>query len=124
MSVASWSELPPDAKRAIRTLWDCSSRFESETTKLASGEEVSVHRLTSNKVGMYPECLTTDQKIALFNVAFRANVPMADLLNSLTYETETVKVNSDMYIVPARILGIWPPSNSYGCMLEDGSIHT
>jgi hypothetical protein len=124
---ADWNSVPQTIERKISKMWQRCGAACRETSTDSNGKKVEVYKLVSHKVIDNLDYLTDAQKIKLFEMAANhGGVILHNLLHSLSFEPEAVRVTGDneIYYVPGMIVGTWPHCGLFGGMAEDGSIHT
>jgi len=108
-------------------MWQKCGAVCSETSTDSNGKKIEIYKLDSHKVIDNLDYLTDAQKIKLFEIAANhGGVILHNLLHSLSFEHEAVRVTGDneIYYVPGVIIGTWPHCGLFGSMAEDGSIQT
>lgn len=124
---SDWNNVPATIERKISKMWQNCGAVCKETSTDSSGKKVEVYRLASYKVIDNLDYLTDAQKIKLFEIAAgHSGVILHNLLHSLSFEPEVVRVTGDnaIYYIPGMIIGTWPHCGLFGGMAEDGSIYT
>jgi hypothetical protein len=124
---SDWNNVPKTIERKISKMWQKCGAVATCSETSTDGKKVEVYRLGSCKVIDNLDYLTDAQKIKLFEIAANhGGVILHNLLYSLSFESEAVRVTGDneIYYIPGMIVGTWPHCGLFGGMAEDGSIHT
>lgn len=121
---SDWDNVPAHLKRKVHEIWQGSGTATQEKSFDRNNKPIVVYRLADHRVALNLRYLTEEQKIRLFNLAAERNIILQDLLHSLWFEIETIRVYDKIYHLPGAIVGKWPHCNLYGSMAEDGTIHT
>lgn len=121
---SDWTKVPTTTERQIRKFWNGSGTASRSSGFDRNGDAIEIYKLESYKVADNLEYLNDAQKLKLFDLAADRSFILANLLHSLDFGIETVRVQNEIYHLPGLILGTWPHCKCYGCMDETGYIHT
>lgn len=122
---SDWNNVPQTIERKISKMWQKCGAVCNETSTDSNGKKVEVYKLDSHKVIDNLDYLTDAQRIKLFEIAANhGGVILQNLLHSLSFEIETIRVHDEIYHLPGMIVGTWPHCGLFGGMAEDGSICT
>jgi hypothetical protein len=121
---SNWNEVPNSILKKINKLLSGLGTACYEKGYDVMNKEITVYKLSNHKVSENTDFLTDEQKLKLFEVAVDHNLIPSIFLDSLTFETECVRIYDEVYYLPGIILGTWPHCNLFGGMDETGYIHT
>lgn len=119
-----WKDVPAHIERKIRLMWNGSGTATYDKGFDRNNDPVTVYKLADYKVAPNVDYLADEQKIKLFDLCSERSIILSNLLHSLSFEIETIRVHDEMYHLPGIIVGTWPHCNLYGGMDETGYIHT
>ena len=119
-----WTKVPAPIKRKIDAMWNRFGTVKSWRGIDSNNDPITIYRLDDYKVALNTEYLTAKQKAKLFDLSIGFGFNLSDLVQSLSFEIETVRVKDQIYHLPNLVVGVWPHCNTYGAMDEDGRIHT
>lgn len=120
----SWNDVPEHLERKVRSFWNGSGTVTYDQGTDRNGSPITVYKLADYKVALNLDYLTKEQKIRLFDMAAERSIILQNLLYSLSFEIETIRVYDEVYHLPGMIVGTWPHCNTFGGMDEGGYIHT
>jgi len=121
---SDWNNVPAITERKIRKVWNGSGTACHEQGCDRNLGRIEVYKLASYKVSDNVDYLTDEQKIKLFEIAAERSIILSNLLQTLAFEVETVRVHNEVYYIPGVVVGTWPHCGMFGAMGEDGYIHT
>ena len=121
---SNWDDVPKDVLVKINKICngDGTSTYYKEFD--ANKRQVTVYKLSDNKVIFNVDFLTDAQKIKFFELEVYHTVILSNLLHNLVFNSECIRVCDEIYHIPGIVVGTWPHINMYGGMDETGSIHT
>jgi hypothetical protein len=122
LTAQSWSDIPGYLAKSISQLLDCGAFHTKMPVITVEGHTFTAHYLSTDAVSVNPQFLTTDQRLTLFDVALETDTSMAALLRKLKYETVAVSIDSELYLAPVNVCGVWPTTSLWGRLLQDGRI--
>ena len=111
-------------QRKVRSMWNGSGTAAHDKGFDRNNDPITVYKLTDYKVALNTDYLTPEQKIKLFDLCADRSIILSDLLHSLSFEIETIRVHDEIYHLPGMIVGTWPHCGLFGGMAEDGRICT
>jgi hypothetical protein len=121
---SNWQAVPEHLEAKVRRLWAGAGTATYENSFDHNNDPITVYKLADYKVSLNLDYITDAQKIRLFHLCADGGFILSNLLHSLQFEIETIRVNDEIYHLPGIIVGTWPHCNQYGGMSEDGDIHT
>lgn len=116
--------VPAHIEAKIRKMWNGLGTVSTEAGFDRNNERVEIYRLAEYKVAGNTDYLTDAQKIKLFEIVSENSVILQNLLHSLSFEIETVRVHNEIYHLPGIVIGTWPHLKMFGGLDETGYIHT
>lgn len=121
--MASYLTISDEMMRKCNLFW---TQFCSEMVEHTDARGNTTYKLTGPIDALHLAPFLTDrQKLAIFDIALKCDLPMQSLLEKLAFERDWEDISSnEKYHVPSRLYGTWPHIKMFGLMLEDGSIHT
>jgi hypothetical protein len=119
-----WNQVPKHLELKVRSFWQGSGTATYDKSLDRNNSPITVYKLADYKVALNLDYLTKEQKIKLFDIAAERSIILHNLLHSLSFEIETIRVYDEVYHLPGMVVGIWPHCNSFGGMDEGGHIHT
>jgi hypothetical protein len=120
----SWADVPVHLERKVAKMWNGSGTVTYDKATDHNGQPVTVYKLADYKVAFNIDYLTDAQKIKMFELCAERSVILQNLLHSLTFQIETIRVHDEVYNLPGIVVGTWPHCNLFGGMDEGGYIHT
>lgn len=121
---SNWNDVPKHLEAKVRKFWNGSGTATYDKSFDRNNEPITVYKLTDYKVALNLDYLTKEQKIKLFDIAAERSIILQNLLHSLSFEIETIRVHNEIYHLPGIVVGTWPHCNLFGGMDETGYIHT
>ena len=121
---SDWDKVPQHLEAKVRKIWNGSGTATYDKGRDCNGDSVTVYKLADYKVALNVDYLTNDQKIKLFDLCSDRSIILSNLLHSLAFEIETIRVHDEIYYLPGVIIGTWPHCDQFGGMDEAGYIHT
>jgi len=121
---SDWNNVPTVTERKIRKVWNGSGTACHEHGYDCNSDRIEVYKLASYRVSDNLDYLTDEQKIKLFEIAAERSIILSNLLQTLSFEIEMVRVRNEVYHLPGTVVGTWPHCGLFGGMSEDGYIHT
>jgi hypothetical protein len=118
-----WDAVPAHLERKVRLIWNGSGTAAYEKGFDRNNDPVTIYKLSDYKVAFNVDFLTTEQKVKLFDLCL-GSVILSNLLHSLSFEIETIRVRDEIYHLPGIVVGTWPNCKMFGGMDETGYIHT
>jgi hypothetical protein len=119
-----WAKVPASTERQIRRFWNSEGTATYSKGFDSNGDTVDVYKLESYKVADNLTYLDDAQKLKLFELAANHSFILSNLLSSLAFEIDTVRINNEIYHLPSSVYGTWPHCNLFGMMDCTGYIHT
>jgi hypothetical protein len=119
-----WNNVPANIEAKIRKMWNGSGTVAYDNGYDRNNDQVTIYKLADYKVALNLDYLTNDQKLRLFDLAASSGIVLSNLLHSLVFEIETVRVHYEIYHLPGIVVGTWPHCNMFGGMDETGYVHT
>lgn len=119
-----WNDVPNHLERKIRAIWNGSGTATYDSCFDRNNDKVTVYKLADYKVAFNTDYLTIEQKTKFFDIAADSGVILSNLLHSLAFEIETIRVHDEIYHLPGVIVGTWPHCKMFGAMDESGYVHT
>jgi hypothetical protein len=119
-----WNQVPAHLERKVRSVWNGSGTATYDKSFDRNNDPITVYKLADYKVALNTDYLTTEQKVKLFDICADRSIILSNLLHSLSFEIETIRVYDEIYHLPGMIVGTWPDSGSFGGMDETGYVHT
>jgi len=119
-----WNQVPAHIEAKICKIWNGSGTATYDKGYDRNNDQVTIFKLADYKVALNLDYLTLDQKVSLFGLVAASGGILSDLLHSLVFEIETIRVHDEIYHLPGVIVGTWPPCNTFGAMDETGCVHT
>jgi len=121
---SNWNDVPKCQEAKIRKFWNGNGTAAYNKSFDRNNDPITVYHLADYKVALNIDYLTDAQKIKLFDLCSERSIILSNLLHSLSFEIETIRVHDEVYHLPGIIVGTWPHCNCFGGMAEDGSIST
>jgi hypothetical protein len=121
---SNWNDVPKHLEAKVRKFWNGSGTATHDKGFDRNNDPVTVYRLADYRVALNIGYLTDAQKIKIFDLCAERSIILSNLLHSLSFEIETIRVYDEIYHLPGMIVGTWPHCNQFGGMAEDGSIST
>lgn len=121
---SNWNDVPKHLETKVRKFWNGSGTATYDKGFDRNDDPITVYKLADYKVALNIDYLTNDQKIKLFDLCSDRNIILSNLLHSLSFEIETIRVYDEIYHLPGIVVGTWPHCNCFGGMDETGSVHT
>jgi hypothetical protein len=121
---SDWNKVPAHLEAKVREIWQGSGTATYDKSFDRNNEPITVYKLADYKVALNLDYLTREQKVKLFDIAAERSIILQNLLHSLSFEIETIRVYDEIYHLPGMIVGTWPHCDCFGGMAEDGSINT
>ncbi len=121
---ADWDQVPKHLELKVRSFWQGSGTATCENSLDRNNAPITVYKLADYRVALNVDYLTKEQKVKLFDIAAERSIILQNLLHSLSFEIETIRVYDEIYHLPGMVVGTWPHCNSFGGMDEGGYIHT
>ena len=121
---SNWNEVPPSIEQKIQKFWNGYGTACYEDGYDVNNKKITVYKLANHKVSENVDFLTTEQKLKLFEIALDRKLILSNFLDSLSFQTECVRIYDEVYHLPGIIVGTWPHCNLFGGMDETGYIHT
>ena len=121
---SNWNDVPKHIEAKVRKVWNGSGTATYDKGFDRNNDPITVYKLADYKVALNVDYLTDNQKIKLFDLCSERSIILSNLLHSLAFEIETIRVYDEIYHLPGIIVGTWPHCNLYGGMDETGYIHT
>jgi len=119
-----WNHVPAHLEAKIRKIWNGSGTATYDKGYDRNNDQVTIYKLADYKVALNLDYLTIDQKVRLFDLMAANGGILSNLLHSLAFEIETIRVHDEIYHLPGVIVGTWPHCNTFGAMDETGYVHT
>ena len=119
-----WNQVPAHIEAKIRKIWNGSGTATYDKGYDRNNDQVTIYKLADYKVALNLDYLTLDQKVRLFDLVAASGGILSNLLHSLAFEIETIRVHDEIYHLPGVIVGTWPHCNMFGAMDETGYVHT
>jgi hypothetical protein len=119
-----WNQVPAHLEAKIRKMWNGSGTATYDKGYDRNNDQVTIYKLADYKVALNLDYLTLDQKVRLFDLVAASGGILSNLLHSLAFEIETIRVHDEIYHLPGVIVGTWPHCNMFGAMDETGYVHT
>ncbi len=121
---SNWNDVPKYLEAKVRKFWNGDGTVTYDKSFDHNNDPITVYKLADYKVALNLDYLTDAQKIRFFELCVDGGFILSDLLHSLHFEIDTIRVRDEIYHLPGIIVGTWPHCNQYGGMSEDGYIHT
>jgi hypothetical protein len=119
-----WNQVPAHIEAKICKIWNGSGTATYDKGYDRNNDQVTIFKLADYKVALNLDYLTLDQKVRLFDLVAASGGILSNLLHSLVFEIETIRVHDEIYHLPGVIVGTWPHCNMFGAMDETGYVHT
>ncbi len=120
----NWDEVPDYLRTKINNMLCLYGTAFVEPGFDCSGKKICVYKLASCKVAGNVDYLTVEQKLKIFDIMLDRSVILDNLLHSLSFEVEIIKILDDVFHIPTIVVGTWPHCGLFGGMDETGYIHT
>lgn len=121
---ADFDKVPGQLMAKIHLIWRGAGAAASVNKFDHNGDPVTVYQLADYKVAANVDYLTKEQKIAIFDLCADRGAILSNLLHSLSFEIERIRVGNEIYHLPGLVVGTWPHCNLFGGMDETGHLHT
>jgi hypothetical protein len=121
---ADWNNVPAHIERKIRKIWNGSGTACWDKGWDRNNDPITIYKLADYCVARNLDYLTDEQKLRMFDLVASSGAILSNLLETLSFEIETVRVHDEIYHLPGIIVGTWPHCKMFGGMDESGYVHT
>lgn len=119
-----WNQVPAHLEAKVRKFWNGSGTATYYKGFDRNNDPITIYKLADYKVALNTDYLTDAQKLRLFDLCSDRSIILSNLLHSLLFEIETIRIHDEIYHLPGIVIGTWPHCDKFGGMDETGYINT